>query len=166
MQSLASDQTRVQLLRDSLRKSGLDLLVCSLPDNVLLLSGYWPVVGTSIALLTQERLIVIAPEDEQQLAHDSRADEVLLFEPGSLNSLADAATAVRNPLQQALRKLASPKMVGIDDAATTEPTPYSALHLYGADLPEMLTSLLPKMTLRHCREQLSTLKATLTDSEL
>lgn len=166
MQSLSADQTRVQLLRDSLRRSSLDLLVCSLPENVLLLSGYWPVVGTSIALLTQEKLIVIAPEDEQQLAHDSRGDEVLLFQPGSLDSLANATTAVRDPLQQALRKLGNPKTVGIDDAATTEPTPYSALHLYGADLPETLSSLLPTITLRHCREQLSILKATLTDSEL
>ena len=45
-------QDRVAGIRAALGDARLEALVCSLPENVLLLSGYWPVVGTSIAVAT------------------------------------------------------------------------------------------------------------------
>jgi len=59
MHSLAHDAERMARVRAALRESGCDAFLCSLPTNVLLLSGYWPVIGSSVALLTADRLIVI-----------------------------------------------------------------------------------------------------------
>jgi Xaa-Pro aminopeptidase len=60
---------RVARIEDALQDARLDALVCTLPANVLLLSGYWPVVGSAVAVATRDGPIaVLAPEDEQELA--------------------------------------------------------------------------------------------------
>jgi len=41
------DQDRINLITNALKQSNMDALVCALPTNVLFISGYWPVVGTS-----------------------------------------------------------------------------------------------------------------------
>jgi hypothetical protein len=43
---MARDKDRMASIRDGLRQNDLDGLVAALPANVLLVSGYWPVVGT------------------------------------------------------------------------------------------------------------------------
>ncbi len=48
------DEERGRRIRDALEGLGLEAVVCSLPENVLLLSGYWPVVGDAIAVATRE----------------------------------------------------------------------------------------------------------------
>ena len=51
--SVTRDDIRVEAIRRSLDASDLDALVCALPNNVLLLSGYWPAVGTALAVATR-----------------------------------------------------------------------------------------------------------------
>jgi len=46
------DRERIDRVRQALQHGGLDAVVCALPKNVLLLSGYWPAVGTSVAIAT------------------------------------------------------------------------------------------------------------------
>ena len=63
------DRERIALVRQALIDAGLDALVCSLPSDVLLLSGYWPVVGTAIVIVTRDAgVAVVAPADEEELA--------------------------------------------------------------------------------------------------
>jgi len=63
------DEVRRRRIADGLAEAGLDALVCALPANVLLLTGYWPVVGDALALATREgRIALLAPEDERTLA--------------------------------------------------------------------------------------------------
>jgi hypothetical protein len=74
------DQQRRASLQAALADNGLDALVCALPANVLLLCGYWPVVGTSVAVAVRGGLIVVlAPADERHLAERGGADEVRAF---------------------------------------------------------------------------------------
>ena len=47
---MTRDTARIDSIRELLRESHLDALVCALPANVLLLTGYWPVVGTSLVI--------------------------------------------------------------------------------------------------------------------
>src|SRR5579864_8229264 len=81
------DVERLARNRSGLSEAKLDALVCTLPSNVLLLSGYWPVIGNSIAILTSQRLVVLAPEDEKDIADQGWPDEILTFQPGSLHRL-------------------------------------------------------------------------------
>ncbi len=63
------DGERIGRIQESLERDRLDALVAAAPNNVLLLSGYWPVTGTSFAVATKEGRIGLAiPEDERDLA--------------------------------------------------------------------------------------------------
>ena len=82
---MTRDEDRIVSIRGALREANLDALAATLPANVLLLSGYWPVVGTSLALATRHgRVALLVPEDERALASDGWAEEVWTFKPGSL----------------------------------------------------------------------------------
>ena len=98
------DADRVERVAAALAESGLDAIVCSLASNVLLLTGYWPVVGTSIALATRQRTLLLAPKDELNLAQEGWANEVHWFEAGSLQRLVTAADAVAAPLAELAKR--------------------------------------------------------------
>ncbi len=99
------DTERIRGIRNALQQSQMSALVCALPKNVLLLSGYWPVVGTSLVVAGREKIILIVPEDERELAAGGWADEIVTFEPGSLNEIRSAGRALSQPLNKALQTL-------------------------------------------------------------
>src|SRR5690348_13425503 len=98
---MGRDRERVQRIQESLREAGLEAVVCALPANVLLLTGYWPVVGTSVAVVTREGYTaLLVPEDERELADEGWADRVWSFHPGSLGDLRSAEDVVGGPLAE------------------------------------------------------------------
>ena len=48
------DGERIKVARAAMSAEGLDALLCRLPENVLLLSGYWPLTGRSFLLFPRE----------------------------------------------------------------------------------------------------------------
>src|SRR5271166_809367 len=100
------DVDRLRRIRDALDGAGLEAVICSLPENVLLLSGYWPVVGDALAIATREgRVAVIAPEDERELAEAGWADDIRTFRPASLDAIRRIDDVVSEPLGTLVRKL-------------------------------------------------------------
>ena len=76
---MVRDEERVARIQRALGAHRLDALVCTLPSNVRLATGYWPVIGSAIAIATREGAIaVLAPEDEARFAAESWADVVEL----------------------------------------------------------------------------------------
>ena len=45
------DHERVGRLQSLMAKEGVDVLLCRLPENVLYATGYWPVIGASLAIV-------------------------------------------------------------------------------------------------------------------
>lgn len=125
---------------DALTRAELDALVCSFPANVLLLSGYWPVIGTAIAFATRDgRIVVLAPEDERKLAERGWADEIHTFQPGSLTEIRTLTTSLRQPIEQIARELGlGSGRVGYERGPMSEPVTYSAMNIYGASLLDVL----------------------------
>jgi Xaa-Pro aminopeptidase len=159
------NRDRTGRLQSALRDNQLDLLVCALPSNVLMLSGYWPVVGTGIALASGDSSIkLLIPEDESDLARDSWADEVRTFHPGSLGTLESAAEAMRAPLRELLG--AQPGRIGLESGEASEPASYAAIHLYGASIRQFLTECFPQASLNAADEILSRLRAVKTPVEI
>src|SRR5579875_1566900 len=73
---------RIARIQTALREADLEALLCTLPANVLLLSGYWPVVGNAVAVATRDgQVAVLAPKDEGDLARRSWATKVQTYEP-------------------------------------------------------------------------------------
>ena len=66
---MARDTERIDRIAYALRGAKLDGLVCALPANVLLLSGYWPVVGVSIAIATADGAVVLLVMLTVHLSH-------------------------------------------------------------------------------------------------
>jgi Xaa-Pro aminopeptidase len=136
-----SDAARVERIARALSEAGMDALVCALPVNVLLLSGYWPVVGTSVAVAARGGSVqILAPEDEEDLAKHGHADEVRTFAPGSLFELKSAAEAVREPLRESLKSLGLGRasVIGYESGECFEPASYASVHLYGSAIERML----------------------------
>lgn len=65
------DKERIECVKTVLARENLDALICRLPENVLLLCGYWPLNGWSFLLFPQEgKPICIVPYCEEQEAQD------------------------------------------------------------------------------------------------
>ena len=159
---------RVDRIRRALQDQQWDLLVCALPKNVLLLSGYWPVVGTGVAVAASDgRTSLLVPEDEEDLAKSGWADEVRTFKPGSLQKLTTTAEAMRLPLQKLLTGFSKgPVRAGFEDRETSEPASYAAMHLYSGTMRAVLEEALSRATLIPADEVLAGLRARKTDAEI
>ena len=143
------DPDRIERIRRGLQRVQLDAILCTLPDYVLLLSGYWPVIGASIAIATREgRICLIVPEDEQELAGCGWADEIRTFRPGRLDKLQSTGEAAFQALQEcALHMGITQARIGYEHGAATEPASYVGMHLYGASIVQLLVEALPSAAL-------------------
>lgn len=158
------DRERLDRLQAALQETGLDALVCSLPENVLLLTGYYPIIGTSLVLMTRDRYVVLfAPEDEMGLADCDGADEVIPFQPGSLDKITSATDALREPLARVLHQHGLAKArVGYEDGPAFQPASYVAMHLYRSGIAKLLEGA----QLRSADDLLERMKAVLTTIEV
>ena len=158
---------RIQRIRQALRDAHLDALVCSFPSNVLMLSGYWPVVGTSVAVASADgRVIVIVPEDEAQLASRGWA-EVRTFSPSSLDQLTTACEQLVEPLRAVLQELKVERgAVAYGDGPVSQPASYSAMHIYGGAIGEVLRAAVPSVLLSDGEQLIHRLRAVKTADEI
>lgn len=160
---------RTKLLVAALANARIDLLVCALPNNVLMTSGYWPVIGASLTLITKQgQVVLIVPEDEKDLAEKSWADQVVIFKLSSLKELRTIADAVREPLSHAISDLGITRgnIVAFEDEPVCVPTPYLASYSSNVWLIDLLKKLAPFSAVLPASELLPELRAVLTTHEI
>lgn len=164
---MARGDGRIELIRDALRRAHLDALVCSFPSDVLMLSGYWPVIGTAVAVATREgRVIVIAPKDEEELAQRGWG-EVRTFSPSSLDQVSTAPERLVDPLHQALKDVkASSGTIAYDGGPFSQPASYAAIHIYGAAMPTLLRQAAPAATFFNARQVMPAMRAIKSSEEV
>lgn len=162
------DKERISRLQSALQEEGLDGLVGSLPLYVLLLSGYWPVVGTSLAVVTRDGgCALLVPEDEEQLARHGNADDVRTYRPTTLKRIQSVAEAAVKPLHQLLKDMGlSCARVGYELGPASEPASYSAMHLFGGSIVELLRAAAPASALAPADALLARLAAVKTPAEV
>ncbi|HET6384435.1 MAG TPA: Xaa-Pro peptidase family protein [Armatimonadota bacterium] len=139
------DIERIERIQETLRSNELDGFICALPAHVLMLSGYWPVIGTSIALVSEAgEIALVVPEDEEALARSGWADHIFTFQPGSLRRMISTSEAAQDSLARAARALSIERgRVGCEMGAASEPASYVGMYLYGATMPGLLNRALP-----------------------
>jgi len=159
---------RADRIRNALRESQWDLVVCALPMNVLGLSGYWPVVGTGVVVAASDgRISLLVPEDEEDLAKHSWADEIETFRLGSLDALTTTAEAIRAPLRELAESFsAEPVRIGFEAYETSEPASYAAMHLYGGTMRRLLTNAFNVVALIAADAFLDNLRTRKTEFEI
>jgi Xaa-Pro dipeptidase len=146
----------------------MDALVCALPSNVLLLSGYWPVVGTSIAVATREGGVgLVVPADEEDMAAVGWADVVERFTPGSLDALVPLTDAVAPAVRRVFQRLGvATAHIGFEHGPMLEPSSYAGTNRYIGALRTVLSECAPSANLVEADENLLELRAVLTRLEL
>jgi len=165
---MTRDTERIKRITDALGRSNMDALVCALPANVLLVSGYWPVIGTSVVVITKRGFVhLLAPADEAELARGSWADFVETFSFGSLNEITTALDVLRPSLRSIVKDIGSRDriVVGCETGPVVEPVPYVGMHLFGTAIQDLLSEILSPEGIRSADEVLRQLRSVLTVSE-
>jgi len=163
---------RLPGLLQMLKASDVDALLCTLPINILAVSGYWPVVGTSVALVLNDgRVMLIVPKDEEELARNSFAVRIYTFKPSPLDKITTAACAVREPLEGIFREAGLGEgngsfRLGVDQGETSVPASYAAMHLYRADILNAISAVSPEAELAPTNVQLDRLRSIKTNAQL
>lgn len=163
-----TDTERVQRIRDVLKSDNLDAVVCALPAYVLMLSGYCPVIGTSICIATAEGLrILLVPEDEKELAQNGHADEIRTYQPVSLDTVPSPLDAATVPLKQLLRDHGLHcSRIGYEFGPASEPASYAGMNLFGGSIADLLHRASPGAPLAPADEDLQKLAAVKTPTEV
>jgi Xaa-Pro aminopeptidase len=158
---------RDQIVRQALEATNWDLMACSMPANVLLTTGYWPGAGYSLAITTRAgEILLIVPEDEEELAEMSWADDVRTYCPMPLQRLMTA----EEPVYEAFLELRNDfgllaGRVGFEQAEAFEPPAY-APHLYRGSGARILRRAFPNAVLAPADELLFELRARKTPAEI
>jgi Xaa-Pro aminopeptidase len=165
---MAVDSESIDRNITALRETHLDLVICALPINVLLLSGYWPVIGNAICVFTSDgETHLFVPEDEKRFTEKSWADRVVTFLAGSLDSVDNLISSIWTPLYEWLSSVvAGQPRIGLEGGPVHVPAPYVAMNIYGDALPELLRSMLPHAAFFIADQHLTRLRSTLTRNEI
>lgn len=159
---------RIDRLREELRRSRLDAFVCTFGARVLMLSGYWPVVGASFAIASRDGTVaLLVPEDEKLLTSNSWADVVETYSPARLDMLQSVAQAAVQPLRQLLERLGLKRArIGYEHGPVSEPSSYAAMNLFGVAIVDVLTHASSEISLEPVDESLERLAAVKTPVEI
>lgn len=111
---MSIDHERLRRVRQVMERENLDALVCRLPENVLFLSGHWPLLGWSWLWFPREgRPVCIVPHcDEQEAEQELWDSQCDAFRFGVLTA--------KNPYDEIARRLKSasrgcrPRRVGFE----------------------------------------------------
>ncbi len=162
------DCERIARIQENLQTAGLEAVVCALPSNVLLLTGYWPVVAQSIAVcVCGGPTVLLVPEDEAELAETGFTDSIETFVPETLSETRSVLEAVRPRLGDILHKLKiKPGPIGVESGVSSQAASYLAIHLFGDELSSMVHEMLPDSEPTSIDEWIRTLSSVKTPLEL
>ncbi len=165
---MANDPERRAANAAAIDESQFDALVCSSASAVLLVTGYWPVMGGSLAVLTREgEAFALVPEDEHELATETSGAELIAYKPAGLDSLASRTESLHAPLRDLLTRLGlRSARIGCELEESMQPSTYIAAVQFRAALPELLTDLESSNSVVACDALLERLKARKTRIEL
>jgi len=104
------DDTRKNLIRDMFLQRGADFhaIICRLPQNVVMLTGYQPILGNSFCIVTllegkEVEIRLAVPEDEVDLVPPGAAVEVKTYSEETMDYIGNTIQSVRETLAELLR---------------------------------------------------------------
>lgn len=159
---------RLERVKAAMTAQGLDALICRLPENVLFLSGYWPMVGMTFLIfpLDGEPVSVLPLCDEREAEADIWHGEIVTFPFGILTAT-DPYAAVAGALR-ARHAEGQWRRVGFEGSfETIAPAWNAAEHAILAGVTiQVLRETLPGAELVDATDFLHTLRATKTPWEV
>ena len=162
------DRERQERVIEAMRAADMDAILSGSPTGVLLLTGFWPVMGGSVAILTSsgERHVVL-PEDEMDLAQAMSSASLSPYKPARKEKLVIPMEALSGPLADVLRQLGLERArIGAEMERDTQPATYAVATEFRHALLESLHRIAPEATFTPCDTVLKELKAVKTPGEL
>lgn len=139
------DAGRIERLTALLSQTEYDALVCRLPHNVLMLSGYFPALAQSIVVfLPDGHGTIIAPESELFFAKDGWFRDIRTFVPTTLDyflSPIDLATPIL--AEVCCEKGVFRGVIGIEKKAASVPAMYLEVYAPGVADHQKWTEVMP-----------------------
>ncbi len=162
------DTEREGRIAAALKESNLDALLCAVPSHVLMLTGYWPVMGNTVALLTKDgEAHLLLPEDEKEIAAQLSSARCTGFSPGSLSEITNSEKAIAQPLTSLVRSLGlDHARIGVELRGSLYPISYLAQFRYGPALLDILRNAFPHSSQIPADDLLNRLSMTKTAREL
>ncbi len=159
---------RIARIQDALKSVDLDAIICTLPSNVLMISGYWPVIGSGMAIATREgEVAVLAPDDELQFAEHGWATRIDTFNPGGLDTITTPALAASDPLRKLVHDLKIHcARIGYEYGEASEPASYAGMHVYEQAIVDMLRHAAPSAALAPANQIIDRLSMIKTPAEV
>ena len=165
---MAIDRQRHDAILKTIHGSDLQAIAAFSPPDVLLLTGYWPVMGASLAILTRDGMThVLLPTDELELAQATSHAECIAYEPETLARLTNAAEALAQPMRQLAARLHfTSGAIGTTLRDGTRPASYQASNHFRSAIEPLLRQAYPDVSVVSADAALDRLKSVHTDAEL
>src|SRR5688572_21195424 len=137
----ADFQPRLASLRKFLAERKLDALVCRLNQNVLMLSGYCPMNGLSLAVLPREgEPVLLIPKQDERFARDTWVADVRTYPWGDTRHLDPLASLLPLLAAVAVDHKLSGKRVGVELEY-----PIASLPVWAAEIRQWTGAALQRM---------------------
>lgn len=165
---MEADRERLDRVRLRMRASGLDAFLCRLPHNVLMLTGYAPVLGNSFALFPLDgEPALLVPESEEEMARSGWVGDVRGFGSSTLHRLGTVAEAVEPMLAQLARERGLlGRVIGYEHDYGTVPASYSQFAVSSPGTVQLLQEAFGDAEWRPADRELEELEAVLTEREV
>ncbi len=143
-------------------------MICHSASAVLLLTGYWPVMGASVVVFTKEGGVhVVLPEDEVELAQRTSDASLIPYQPGSSAALTATIDAIADPLGRVTRQLGLRNAtISLQFGEGMQAASYASSYHFGSSLLGLLQRLLPKANYRSCDNDLKQMEGCKSQKEL
>ncbi len=162
------DPERRRRNQEALTGAKLDGIISPYASEVLLLTGYWPVMNASVAMSTAAgETVVVLPEDEVELAKAMCDARLIPYTATTLDVMRSAIEGFADPVEHALKELRLDRgRLGVQTHQNLEPVAYLASTEYRRSFLELLRHRLPDLELVSCDDLVEELKGTKTPGEL
>ncbi len=143
---MAADAQRHKSTLHDIEQNEFAALASFSPTEVLLLTGYWPVMGSSVAIFSHTgRVCAIVPEDELELAQATSDAEFIAYKPSSLHQMTNPADALLEPLKELAKRVPlGHGRVGMNCVAGAQPASYQSVHRFRDTTRPLLHHAYPK----------------------
>jgi Xaa-Pro aminopeptidase len=165
---MAKDAQRRKMILHELQASRLEALASFSSTEVLLLTGYWPVMGTSLAICTREGgVCAVIPEDELELAASTSDVEFFPYKPESLEHLEPLTDVLADPVKNVVSRLnLKTGKIGINLGGEAQGSSYPSVHHFRLSILPLLQRSAPDLTSISADPIFERLKAVKTKTEI
>ena len=159
------DQQRIDILLQHMDIAALDVLVCRLPQNVLMLAGCWPATGNSLVVFPRlGEPVLIVPLEEIHFANGSWIGDIRSFEIPISGAVEDTVQHIMADIarDKGLQKL----VIGYEATPEDVSSSRSLLSAPGRATYQMLRSAFPAADFHDASDMLDAAQMVKTPREV